>query len=96
MPCDFLRQLFTVRAGCPQELLAEHDRHFEVDLVGVNAVFWLTDNDLAANAEFHRIGRWEIPASTPRFGACLAFFRNLQKDITAFLVLPGLRGGVRL
>lgn len=44
MPCDFLQQLFTVRAGRSQELLAEHDRHFEIDLVGVNAVFRLTDN----------------------------------------------------
>ena len=50
MPCDFLRQLFTVRAGCPQELLAEHDRHFEIDLVGVNAVFRLTDNDFFTDA----------------------------------------------
>lgn len=31
-------------------LLAEHDRHFEIHLVGVNAVFRLTDNNLAANA----------------------------------------------
>lgn len=50
MPCNFLQQLFTVRAGRSQELLAEHDRHFEIHLVGVNAVFRLTDNNLAANA----------------------------------------------
>lgn len=47
MPCNFLQQLFTVRAGRSQELLAEHDRHFEIHLVGVNAVFRLTDNNLA-------------------------------------------------
>ena len=46
-----------------------------------------------ANAEFHRIGRWEVPASAPRLGAYLAFLRNLQKDIAVFLVLLGLRGG---
>ena len=50
MPRDFLRQLFTVRAERSQELFAEHDRHFEVDLIGVNTVAWLTDNHLAANA----------------------------------------------
>lgn len=47
----------------------------------------------AANAEFHRIGRWKVPASAPRLGACLAFLRHLQMDIAAFLVLIGLRGG---
>ena len=35
MPRDFLQQFFTVRAGRSQMLLAEHDRHFEIDLVGV-------------------------------------------------------------
>ena len=39
MPRDFLQQLFAVRIGRSQDLLAEHDRHFEVDLVGVNVVF---------------------------------------------------------
>ena len=50
MPRDFLQQLFAVRIGRSQDLLAEHDRHFEVDLVGVNAVFRLTDNNLTADA----------------------------------------------
>lgn len=50
MPCDFLQQLFTARAGRSQELFAEHDRHFEIDLVGVNAVFRLTDNDFFTDA----------------------------------------------
>ena len=50
MPHDFLQQLFTVRIGRSQELLAEHDRHFEIDLVGVNAVFRLTDNDFITDA----------------------------------------------
>ena len=50
MPCNFLQQLFTVRAGRSQELLAEHDRHFEIDLVGVNAVFRLTGNDFITDA----------------------------------------------
>lgn len=50
MPIDFLQQLFTVRIGRSQELLAEHDRHFEIDLVGVNAVFRLTDNDFITDA----------------------------------------------
>ena len=50
MPRDFLQQLFTARAGRSQELLAEHDRHFEIDLVGVNAVFRLTDNDFFTDA----------------------------------------------
>ena len=50
MPRDFLRQLFTVRAERSQELFAEHDRHFEIDLVGVNAVFRLTDNDFFTDA----------------------------------------------
>lgn len=50
MPHDFLHQLFTVRIGCSQELFAEHDRHFEIDLVGVNAVFRLTDNDFFTDA----------------------------------------------
>ena len=31
-------------------LLAEHDRHFEIHLVGVNAVFRLTDNDFITDA----------------------------------------------
>ena len=169
VPPDFLQQLFTVRAGRSQELLVEHDRHFEIDLVGVNAICRLTDNDFitdaacevkrgqagvyllfrervrfamqidkakrifpvtegrfyaptemiqfsyiiqaertrqrgcnrfklavvqqkTANAEFHRIGRWKVPASTPRLGACLAFLWDLQMDIAAFLVLIGLRG----
>ena len=47
---DFLQQLFTIRAGCSQILLAEHDRHLKVDLVGVNAVFRLTDNDFITDA----------------------------------------------
>ena len=50
MPRDFLRQLFTVRAERSQELFAEHDRHFEVDLVVVNAVFRLMDNDFITDA----------------------------------------------
>lgn len=50
MPHDFLQQLFTVRIGRSQELFAEHDRHFEIDLVGVNAVFRLTDNDFFTDA----------------------------------------------
>ena len=50
MPHNFLHQLFTVRIGCSQELFAEHDRHFEIDLVGVNAVFRLTDNDFFTDA----------------------------------------------
>ncbi len=50
MPRDFLQQLFTARAGRSQELFAEHDRHFEIDLVGVNAVFRLTDNDFITDA----------------------------------------------
>ena len=50
MPLDFLRQLFTVRIGRSQELFAEHDRHFEIDLVGVNAIFRLTDNDFITDA----------------------------------------------
>lgn len=50
VPRDFLQQLFTIRAGRSQELLAEHDRHFEIDLVGVNAVFRLTDNDFFTDA----------------------------------------------
>lgn len=169
MPRDFLQQLFTVRIGRSQELLAEHDRHLKVDLVGVNAVFRLTDNDLAANAacevkrsqtgiylllrksvglaveidktqrvlevtergfyaptemiqfpnirkrkgrgqrsgnrfelavvqqkaanaEFHRIGRWEVPASAPRLGTYLAFLRHLQMNVAVLLVRVGLRG----
>lgn len=47
---DFLQQLFTVRIGRSQELLAEHDRHLKVDLVGVNTVFRLTDNDFFTDA----------------------------------------------
>lgn len=50
MPCNFLQQLFTVRAGRSQELLAEHDRHFEIHLVDVNAVFRLTGNDFITDA----------------------------------------------
>ena len=50
MPHDFLQQLFTARAGRSQELLAERDLHFEIDLVGVNAVFRLTDNDFITDA----------------------------------------------
>ena len=45
-----------------------------------------------ANAEFHRIGRWEVPASAPRLGTCPAFLRHLQVDIAARLVRVGLRG----
>lgn len=169
MPCNFLQQLFTVRAGRSQELLAEHDRHFEIHLVDINAVFRLTGNDFItdaacevkrgqtgiylllrkrirfavqidetkrifpvtegrfyaptemiqffyiiqaertrqrgcnrfklavvqqkpANAEFHRIGRWEVPASAPRLGAYLAFLWDLQMNVAVLLVHVGLRG----
>ena len=34
----------------PCGAFAEHDRHFEIDLVGVNAVFRLTDNDFITDA----------------------------------------------
>ncbi len=50
MPRDFLQQFFSVRVGRAKKFLAQHDRHFEVDLIGVNTVAWLTDNHLAANA----------------------------------------------
>ena len=34
----------------PCGAFAEHDRHFEIDLVGVNAVFRLTGNDFITDA----------------------------------------------
>ena len=50
VPRDFLQQFFTVCVGRAEKFLAQHDRHFEIDLIGVNTVAWLTDNRLAANA----------------------------------------------
>lgn len=50
VPCYVQQQFVHVDFWVVNKLTAQHNCHFEVDLVGVNAFFRLTDNDLAANA----------------------------------------------